>query len=516
MPKSRYGHCFHGVDYSIPPHELPSTMLADASNVVPNASGLPTPRGGSVKYNNTSLASRVTSFFEHKTGSTTNQLVSYSTKIALYNSTNGEFEDKVTGLTSDKMLQWANFGGKAICVNEGSDAPQYFEDSSTHGALAGSPPNGNSIAEWANRLWLGGNSTDVALLSGSDLNDPTSGGDWSDQGAANQAFEATVGDNKDPIIGIYPYFDWLLIGKRNNIYKLFSTTDLATDATSFSVKPLYSKANDNAGFTSPWAIAQVGNDVLFLDGYDIKSLRSIEQYGDVEYISIIPHVRDYIKDTVDKDLLYYTQFFHYKQKQQIWVSMPTGTATHFVFVLDYKFKNDTGRYSFYPMGNLVANCFGGVEDGDVTNLYYGDETGFVYQLDIGTNDSGSAITSHFTTMHHGNQPSKGVLDAHESRKQWNYTDTYIRPTESALSMTPSYAIDLMDDEQVRSAGNYTSLDAETVSGWGGTGTKNKRIRLYGVSGKTLALKWQHATTAQGYIFAPSIVDYQWKSKTTIV
>jgi hypothetical protein len=433
--------------------------------------------------------------------------------------TSGDFTQKVTGLTSGKMLQWVNFAGKAICVNEGADAPQYFTDASTHGALAGSPPNGNSIAVWADRVWLGGDSTDVALLTGCALRDPT---DWSDTTESTGFMEQQVDDTKDPIIGLFPYFNMLLIGKRNNIYKLHSPTGLAgsngipQDSSTLAITPLYSREEDSVGFTSPWAITQVGNDVLFLDGYDIKSLRSIEAYGDVGHTSIIDHVRDYIKDTVDKDYLYYTQFFHYKKQQQVWVSMPTSATTHLVFILDYKFKNQTGVFGFYPLAGFEANCFGGVENGDVTDIYFGDETGFVHQLDTGTDDNGSVITSYFTTMHHGNMPSKGVLDRHEIRKQWQYSDTYIKPIDLQLSMIFYYATDLLDDVEIRNSGNYAALPAETITDWPGTGTKNKRVRLLGVSGKTLAVKWYNSDTAQRYVFSPSIIDYQWKSKTTIV
>ena len=512
MPKRHYGHCFHGVNYASPPYELLRTELADASNIVPTEHGLPTKRGGTVKLNNTSLASRVTSFFEHRTGSTRNQLCSYSTKIAEYDNSSREFTDVITGLTSNCMTQWVNFAGKAICVNGGNDAPQYYTDSSTNGALAGTPPTGKTIAEWANRLWFGGDTTNLATITGSCVNDPT---DWTTTGDAGYVAQI-VGDSKDPITGIFPFFDVLLIGKSNNIYRCFSTADTPTVASTLSIRPLYSKQNENAGFTSPWAITQVGNDVIFLDGYDIKSLRATESFGDVEYSSIIPHFRNYLKDTVDKDYLQYAQFFHYKKEQQVWVSIPTGSATHFVFVLDYKFLKDTGRYSFYPMADLTVSCFGGVEDGNVTNIHYGDETGYVYQMDCaGNNDSGSAITAYFTTLIHGNSLNEGILEKHEIRKQFQYSDSYIEPVNDTLTMTPYYAIDLMNSEQIRTAENYTAMDAETVSSWSGTGVKNKRNRFWGLSGKTLALKWYHSTLAENFIFYPSIIDYQWKSKTTI-
>jgi hypothetical protein len=298
------------------------------------------------------------------------------------------------------------------------------------------------------------------------------------------------------------------------------TGDPITKASSLAVYPVYTKDADSTGFTSPFAITQVGNDVIYLDGYDIKRLSGIQEYGDVESVSVIPHFKDYLKATVDKDYLKYAHFFHYKKEQQIWCSIPTGATTHFVFVLDYKFKEQTGRYSFYPMYNLAVNCFGGVEDGSVMNLYYGDETGYVHQLDIGDNDNGSAIARYFVTVASGNKTtwdeSTSVYNGHEHRKQFQKSETHIYSQESALSMTPSYALNLMNDAQIRTLGNYTDLTAETVTGWSGTGIKRKRLRFWGLSGKTLALKWTHSTVAQNFIFYPSEIHYDWKSANEIV
>jgi hypothetical protein len=509
MPTEKYGHCFLGVDYATPPHELSRSALADASNVVPDDSGLPTGRGGSVKLNSTSLSSEVWSVHEFRSGSTKYTLASYSTKIGYYNSGTGEFVDSNTGLTDNKMRQWVNFAGKAISVNEGSDAPQYWAATDTYGDLAGSPTNGLTIAEWSNRVWLGGNSTDVALLTACHLNDPTNWG----AGTETQGVSQTVGDSKDPITGLFGFFDMLLVGKKNNIYKV--TGAPATDATSLEIVPLYSKSTDNTGFTSPWAITQVGNDVIFLDGFDIKRLSGIQEYGDVEYTSIIPHLGGYLKTIADRDYLQYTQFFHYKKQQQIWVSIPTGAATRYVFVLDYKFKNETGRYAFYPMGNLIINCFGGVEDGEVVNMYYGDRTGYVRQLDVGNNDDGAAISRYFITMISGNDVKNDIITRHENRKTFLNTDAYINSEQAALSMTPYYALDLLDAAQVRTSGNYTSLGAETVTGWNGTGIYRKRIPLRGISGYTLALKWLHSTVAQNFTFYPSMVTFNYKSKNRI-
>ena len=500
------GHIFYGVDYSVPPYELPTTALADASNIVPTDEGLPTGRGGSVKYNNTSLADAVTSFHEFRSGTTVNQLCSYSTKVGYYSSATGEFIDSITGLTDGAMFQWVNFAGKAIGVN-GTDKPQYWTDSSTKGDLAGSPPTGATcVTEWSNRLWF----LDGATLTGSELNDPT---DYTTTGADGYITQ-TVGDSGDSGTGLFGFFDILLVGKKNQLYKAGFTT--ANDASTFYIVPIYTKSSDSVGFTSKWAVTQVGNDVLFLDGFDIKRLSGIQEFGDLETASIIPHFRDYLASIADPDYIQYSQFFHYKKKQQIWVSIPTGEKTRYVFVLDYRFKSKTGRYSFYPMGNLTVNCFGGVLDGSVTNLYYGDRTGYVYQLDTGENDNGSAISRYFTFCISGNAvtgaDNNPISNAHDYRKNFVRSDTYIKPTETVLAMTPSYALDIMDDAQVRTSGNYTDLTAETVTGWTGTGIKNKRLKFWGLNGKTMCIKWTHSTVAQNFVFYPSNIYFDIKSQ----
>lgn len=503
-----YGKCILGVDYSIPPHELPDEALADSQNIVPDSAGHPVGRKGSVKLNATSLASKITSFHEFRSGSSTDKIASYSTKVGVYSSATGEFVDKITGLTSGKMFQWVNFRGKAIGVNEGADNPQYWTDDSNKGDLGGTPPKGNTIAEWANRIWIGGDSTNVALLTGSKLNESD---DFSGAGTATGGVSQTVGDSKDPITGLVGFFDILLVGKRNAIYKVSGAPP--TDGTSLSIKPLYSKSADSVGFTSQWAITQIGNDILFLDGFDIKRLSGIQEFGDIETASVIPHFKDYLASIADKDRLQYTQFFHYKKEQQVWISIPTSSTTYYVFCLSYKFKQITGRYAFYPMGGLVVSCFGGVLDGETTDIFYGDRTGYVYQLDEGENDNGSAIDRWFTKVFAGN--NEHVKNGHTYRKQFQSIENFIVPTESVLTMIPYYAIDLMDNAQVRD-GTYTALASETVTDWEGTGTNHKKIRLFGLSGKSLAFKWRHNTVAQNFAFYQGDVSFDVKSKVDIV
>lgn len=516
MPKHRYGYAQMGVNYAAPPYELNDAELADARNVYLTDAGLLTGRGGSTKLNSTAVSSRITSVHEYHSGTSRATIATHGTKVSVYSSATGELMEQITGLADGELWQWVNFAGKAIGVNEGTDYPQYYADTGS-GKLTtdANLPKAKCVIEWSNRIYFWGNSTDVARLSGCAALDPT---DFTTTGAAGRVWQ-TVGDSKDPATGGIGFYDMMLLGKRNQIYKMYSTTGIPTDAESIAIKPLFSKSSDqsNAGFTSKWAITQIGNDILFLDGFDIKRLSAVQEYGDVETSSVIPHFREYLSSICDKSMLQYTQFFHYKKRSQVWVAMPISAAENYVFVLDYRFAKETGRMSVFPMSAIDAVVFGGVESGTLANIYFGDNSGFVNWLDTTSDDdNGSAIDRYAVTVAAGNNPRYGVVDRHDKRKHFVNTEAFIAPTESTLTMTPYYGVDLLDNAAVRDSGNYTAMDAETVTGWESTGTKHKRVPFYGVSGNTLALKWRHYTVAENFILHPSSITYNWKSGNLIV
>lgn len=232
----------------------------------------------------------------------------------------------------------------------------------------------------------------------------------------------------------------------------------------------------------------------------------------MESASVIPHFREYLRDIADKDYIQYTKFHHYKNKQQIWVSIPTGATTRYVFVIEYKFYRETERYAVFPMSNLNITDLTGIANGSIDDLYGSFQDGIARKLDIGNDDSGTAIPRHFTQVIAGAGRGEGVT---EHRKQFHKLNTYIKPTESTLTMTPSYAVDLMNDAQIRT-GTFTDLSAETVTGWPGTGVSRKDIRLFGLSGKAMALKWSHEKVGENFVMQPSSVEYEIKQKIEIV
>ena len=503
MPEKAFGNILGGVNYTIPPNELLPYFLADASTAVPTLNGYGTKRGGSSKFNSTAYGTLITSLQELIVSGTSYKFASQGTVIG--KATTGNFTNHITGLTTGLYGQWVNYGDYAIYCN-GTDKVQRTDgttgtDLTTD--LAG-VPGGQCLAEWGERVWVGGYTGNVARLTGSALRAPT---DFSTTGSAG-FWQGYIGNKNQPIIGLFPFFDILLIGKLNQIYSLTGAPE--TDSDTFRLIPLQTKDKDSLGFTSKTAISQVGNDLIFLDGMNIKALSGVQQYGDVESVSIIGNIKDYFRYTVDTDYLQNSHFFHYKHKEQIWCSIPTGASTRYWFIIDYsnrEMRAQVGlpKYSFFPMGGLTPICFGGVENGSQVDVYAGCEDGYVRKLDTGTNDTSTAIDAHMTWG-------------------WGEVGRNIQPNsvtmnlkyDTALTVTPSYAVGLQDWQSAVAAGNYTALSAEDVTGsdWrtkGNVAYKKLSSFMYN-TGMGFLFKLRHNTASQNFEMRNSVFRYTRKYK----
>jgi len=488
-----FGNALGGVNYAVPPSKLSQFELAHAQNIVSNRIGYATKRGGASKLNTTAYGSLVTSFHEFINGGTSYKFAAQGEKVGLYNSTTRAFADHITGLTSGAYGQWLNYGDYAIYVN-GYDNPQK-SDGTTGDDLTADLSGltaGRCIAEWGERVWI----SQGAQLYGSALRAPT---DFSTTTTDIGFWDGYIGNKKQDITGLFAFFDVLLIGKQNQIYLLAGAPE--TKSSTFRLTPLFTKDKDSIGFSAKDAIAQVGNELLFLDGFDIKRMSGVQQYGDVESISIVGNVRDFLKSSagagLDKDYLKYSHFFHYKHKEQIWCAIPTGASTVYWFVLDYSnpsLRSEFGlpKFSFFPMSGFTPVSFGGVENGSRVDLYAGCSDGYVRQLDTGTNDDTTAIDS-FVVFGFGH-PSRRIQPMHIGLSV-NYS--------TACTLSLAHAFGLQDWRTIKTAGNYTSLSDEdlTHSSWKHDDSSSdvfKRISSIIKSGKSFMFKIRHNTAGQTF------------------
>jgi len=505
MPEVSFGNIIGGVNYTIPPSELPPYFLADAKNAVPVLNGYGSKRGGSSKMNTTAYGTVITTFHELLVGATSNRFASQGTVIGKYNSSTGAFDSHITGLTTGLYGQWVDYATYAIYAN-GSNKVQRTDG--TTGAdltadLSGIP-GGICLAEWGERIWVGGYTGNLAKLTGSALRAPT---DFSTTGAAGY-FQGNVGNQNQPITGLFPFYDMLMTGKLNQIYILTGAPE--TNADTFRLIPLQTKDKDSMGFTAKNAIVQVGNDVVFLDGFNIKALSGVQAYGDIESLSIIANIKDYFRDSagaaLDKDYLQNAHFFHYKHKEQIWCSIPTGANTRYWFIIDYSNRElrqalELPKYSFFPMAGLIPICFGGVENGSRVDIYAGCEDGYVRQLDTGQDDTSTAIDTHMVWSF--GVPNRTIQPVS--------IDLSVKYT-TACALTPSYAMGLRDWQSIVTSGNYTALDAQSVvdSSWRSQGNVAHKVlsdMMYNTD-RAFAFKLRHNTVTQSFEMRNSIFRYR--------
>jgi hypothetical protein len=497
-----FGNILAGVNYAFPPNALPPLFVADCQNMLPTLTGYATPRGGSSRLNTNAYGTLITSFHELILSGISYKFAAQGAVVGKFNGT--DFADHITGLSSGTYGQWLNYGGYAIYANGVNKVKKTngVTSSDLTTDLSGIAA-GNCLAEWGERVW-----TSVgATLYGSALRAPT---DFSTATTDIGFWSGTIGSTGQPITGLTPFFDILLIGKLNQLWQLSGAPETAS--STFRLIPLHTRSEkDSLGFTAKGAITQVGNDLLFLDGFTIKTLSGIQAYGDVESVSIIGNVKDFLEDAsgaaLDKDYLQYAQFFHYKHREQVWCSIPTGASTRYWFVIDYSNQDlrkalELPKYSFFPMTGLTPICFGGVEDGSKVNLYAGCSDGFVRRMDTGYNDDGiTAVDAHVTWVWGDKlrdvQPVDVVLA--------------IRQT-TGCTLTPYYAFGLQEWQEVRDASNYTAMDSEQVGSASWTanqGVYHKMLSSLGDrSGPSFVFRVRHNTASQNFEIRDSALHFR--------
>ncbi len=499
-----FGNVIAGVNYTHPPDELPPYYLADAQNIVPVLNGYGSPRPGSARMNTTPWGDLITSFHELIVSDVSYKFAVKGTVIGKYNSTTGAFANHIEDLTDGFYGQWVNYGDYAIYANgsnkvkrtNGSTPADLTTDLS--GILGG-----RCIAEWGERIWVGGYTNQIARLTGSALRAPT---DFATTGATG-FWQGYVGNKNQGITGVFPFFDILLIGKLNQIYMLTGAPE--TDTSTYRLIPLASKDMDSMGFTSKNAITMVGNDLLFLDGFNIKALTGIQAYGDLESATIVANIKDFFRDPdgagLDADYLDKADFFHYKHKEQIHCSIPTGVNTRYWFIIDYSNREirtalDLPRYSIYPMAGLTPICFGGVENGSKMDLYAGCQDGYVRKLDTGTDDDGTAVDSHMVWCMGSPERNIRPMDMRLSVKY-----------ETALTLALSYAMGAGGWEKIRDSSIYTALASENVLSTSWRRQHNIAYKLISSfmynGGRSFAFKVRHNTAGETFEMRPSTLRF---------
>ncbi len=203
---------------------------------------------------------------------------------------------------------------------------------------------------------------------------------------STNAHKLAAGDNS-PIFGMLEWTNYdVIVWKKNRILAL--TISDTTPAN----WPIYTVAQD-IGCVAPDSVANLGEDVLFLDIDGVRSL--VQSAQDKKRGGSLP-LSMAIKWWIDKINWQYA----YKACAKVWnnrymLAVPMDTSTYNNYVLVY--NQLTNGWTVYSNWNV--NCWAQADFGTTDKLYFGNSNanGKVYRGGYGTNDDGTAITSHEET-----------------------------------------------------------------------------------------------------------------------
>jgi hypothetical protein len=464
-----------GINTFLPTHNIKDNELADAYNCEYSTVGLKT-RKGKAKYNSVELTG-VTSIrglhSSYATGSRFILACGNDGKIYKDNGS-GTFTELEAGYTSDSFYQFTDFRAYTLWVN-GYDRLRRYDGSNVD-TISGAPTNLIGIISVENRLFAWKNNESNLYFC--DLNDETM---W-DVTTEYSGFLTIPQIKGDCIVACAKQGSSIIVFKAKSIWR-YRLNGLPRNWT----RELLS---DSLGCAGRFAVDQIEN-VIFFMGDDGR----IYQLSDtIKLISQNIDSPDNARWGLPIDMSFSDK------SQTIIKYMPSKKAIRVVY-------NDTSATTDYPnmfadyyltrkawlRGNLDAYCIA-ITDGkdDTGYMYVGDTvSGYIYRIDYGTNDDGSAINSYFETKAY----DYGIVDIKKifnsvyissyPAGNWNLTLTqYVDFDTTGTDFNVSQYI----------SGAIWDTSIWDVDVWGGGGLIRSRVDIGNSSGYYVSYKCSINTT----------------------
>ena len=393
MPRIEIADFRHGFNTKDKSHEILETQTPAIQNIDLSSVGSARTRYGYTKLNSTEITSS-TGIFGAFYGKT-KHIAASLTNVSYYGS--GSYgTDIKTGMTSNAQTYFEEWDNYVYGVN-GSDAPWKWDGSSAtaitspHADWTATKPN--FVAEHENRLWMFVSSS--SKLYGSALDD---GDDFTaTDDSLTHSFRPNDGFTGT---GIVSQQGGLVAFKQQGIFKVTGKTYSA-----FSFPAKYK----TIGCIAPRTIINEENRIFFLAKYKgYYGVFCLDDGGGLHYMSrdIEPELQDI---TENNEAL--CSAITYRNKYRITIPVTGGWES-------YNLNYERGGWE-YDSGN-PARCYY-----VVGNALYGGavDSGYVWLMDSGTNDNGSAITSYVRSKNH-------MFEAPEYEKQLRYLAVFAKASGS--------------------------------------------------------------------------------------
>lgn len=468
-----------GINTFLPAHNIADNEVSDAYNCEFSTVGLKT-RLGKSKYNSVELSSAGSVrglYASYSTGSRFILAASDQGKMYKDNGS-GTFTELEAGYTADSFYTFADFRTYTFWVN-GYDVLRRYDGSNVD-TIAGAPTNIVGLLSNENRLFAWkANENNLYFCA---LNDET---DW--DVASEYAGFLTVPQIKgDFVVACARQSRAIVVFKSKSIWR-YNITGLPRNWTRELI-------SDSLGCAGRFAIDQI-EDLIFFMGDDG---RVYELSQGIKIISDKIDSPDNARWGLPKDMSMSDR------SETIVKYMPSKKAVRVIY-------NDASASTDYPnmfadyyrsrkawlRGNLSAYCMAICDGKDDTGyMYAGDTTsGYVYRIDTGTNDDGSAIESYFETKAY----DFGIVDVKKIHAtvymssypagNWSVTLTqFVDFDATGTNFTVSQYI----------TGAIWDTSIWDVDVWGGAGLVRSRTDVGNNSGYYVSYKVYHNTLDQWF------------------
>ena len=274
-----------------------------------------------------------------------------------------------------------NFDGtdKMILV-DGSNAPAIY-NGTTFTVLNSAPSDvvgATHVKNFKNNLFFAKGSaiTFTAVYTDTDFT------------AANGAGTINVGDD---ITGLSVFRDTLFIFTENAIFKLAGST-----IADFRLDPV----TRDIGCLAGDSIQEVGTDVMFLAPDGLRLLSATERIGDFNFANISKAIQSEFTDFVSSSTVFSSLVIRSKSQYRIlgYAASYTKENSKGVIVTQLAQEGGGGVACAETRGIKAYVADSHLNDG-VEYIVFGNDDGYIYQLEQGNSFDGSDIQAAFSTPH---------------------------------------------------------------------------------------------------------------------
>lgn len=452
---------FKRLDRMHNPLNMPIDSLYDIQDFYIDKTNEFVQRNGLTKFNTTAITGTPITYyvFEAKWNSGTKDIIIRAgTAWYKYDSVNSEFDSLDGSRTSNAQGQAVMFSNELIMVDGAT--PRKCTSAyalANLSADASMPTDATAVHVHQKRVWL--NSTANPMVAYfSKLNSANAADSWSATDDAGNLNLATVLPVGDTIIGYATFAEVYLVIFLKRFIVIYNVGTVATDFHLQEIIP--------SGAVTIYANPTIGGDIVVPGTEGINTLRILAETEDVNTDDLSywvnPLYREYLVSLTSSSWKYINGgFSHSLNHYYVFFPLTAGTEA-IVFSLDH--KAPVGRW---VMGKKIYS-FCERENG---TCLVGSDSGFVYTLNSGATDSGTAIEPAIITPFYFFAGGGNYFAARELETEIEHTATftfkldYVYDTQAGDTLTKSVSTNAL---------NRTLLNVSGIFGRG----RGVQFKLY--------------------------------------